>query len=355
MDPVTGPSPPSASRRQSQDFSTVHTGQDDSPAMDSTAKTHLKVSGSLNNIQFDLPVEIVEKVNHFANEVTEMRRGFDNILMVQELQMQQIADLTHGVSRYPRKKEISIDPANSIAKRVHGLDGRPIIANKKFDYDRRTFVENKKDFDSEATFPEQCTVIDIQSLDRENTIVHIDDVVLTGANLECLTKLYCYDDDKKSISPETIDAFVEHYRHTKSVVDGNAYIERASVVSMLMLSAFYDGVDINRYKNMMHESAGHRYLRHDMLQGVEKCIKLAMDSDVHYPTWTDFNVTNWDISIRYLARKKDRTSSGLFIIKFIEYWNGEDIDEYRRKIAAILYNSPSNKIQNHVQAISEEI
>ncbi|KAF2950455.1 hypothetical protein DAI22_01g189100 [Oryza sativa Japonica Group] len=100
------------------------------------------------------------------------------------------------------------------------------------------------------------------------------------------------------------------------------------------------------------------------LQGVEKCIKLAMDSDVHYPTWTDFNVTNWDISIRYLARKKDRTSSGLFIIKFIEYWNGvcltktffqEDIDEYRRKIAAILYNSPSNKIQNHVQAISEEI
>ena len=36
-------------------------------------------------------MEIVEKVNHFANEVTEMRRGFDNILMVQELQMQQIA------------------------------------------------------------------------------------------------------------------------------------------------------------------------------------------------------------------------------------------------------------------------
>uniref|UniRef100_A0A0E0FMC0 Uncharacterized protein n=1 Tax=Oryza nivara TaxID=4536 RepID=A0A0E0FMC0_ORYNI len=268
MDPVTGPSPPSASRRQSQDFSTVHTGQDDSPAMDSTAQTHLK-------------------------------------------------DLTHGVSRYPRKKEISIDPANSIAKRVRGLDGRPIIANKKFDYDRRTFVENKKDFDSEATFPEQYTVIDIQSLDRENTIVHIDDV--------------------------TIDAFVEHYGHTKSVVDGNAYIERASVVSMLI------------YENMMHESAGHRYLCHDMLQGVEKCIKLAMDSDVHYPTWTDFNVTNWDISIRYLARKKDRTSSGLFIIKFIEYWNGEDIDEYRRKLAAILYNSPSNKIQNHVQAISEEI
>lgn len=171
-------------------------------------------------------MEIVEKVNHFANEVTEMRGGFDNILMVQELQMQQIAvfyfaifiivqhffiqlstmyfllqDLTHGVSRYPRKKEISIDPANSIAKRVRGLDGRPIIANKKFDYDRRTFVENKKDFDSEATFPEQYTVIDIQSLDCKNTIVHIDDVVLTGANLECHTKLYCYDDDKKSISP----------------------------------------------------------------------------------------------------------------------------------------------------------
>ncbi|EEC80317.1 hypothetical protein OsI_22359 [Oryza sativa Indica Group] len=33
----------------------------------------------------------------------------------------------------------------------------------------------------------------------------------------------------------------------------------------------------------------------------------------------------------------------------------EDIDEYRRKLAAILYISPSNKFRNHAQAISEEI
>uniref|UniRef100_A0A0E0NWU6 Uncharacterized protein n=1 Tax=Oryza rufipogon TaxID=4529 RepID=A0A0E0NWU6_ORYRU len=149
-----------------------------------------------------------------------MRRGFDNFLMVQELQMQQIANLTHGVSRYPRKKEISVDPADSIATRVRGMDGRPIIANKK----------NKKDYDFKATFSEQLSVVDIQYLDRKNTIVHIDDVVLTGANLECLTKPYCYDDDKKSISPEIIDAFVEHYGHTKHVKNGNAHIERASVV-----------------------------------------------------------------------------------------------------------------------------
>uniref|UniRef100_A0A0D3GFT1 Uncharacterized protein n=1 Tax=Oryza barthii TaxID=65489 RepID=A0A0D3GFT1_9ORYZ len=143
-------------------------------------------------IEASIAAIFYEKVNQFTNEVTEMRRGFENILTVQELQMQQIA--------------ISVDPADYIAKRVRGLDGRPIIANKKFDYDRRTFVENKKDYDFEATFQEQLS----------NTTVHIDDVVLTGANLECLTKAYCYDDDKKSISPEIIDAFVEHYGHTKS-------------------------------------------------------------------------------------------------------------------------------------------
>mgnify|MGYP003703207433 CR=1 FL=1 len=54
-----------------------------------------------------------------------------------------LQDLTDSVSRYPRKKQISVDPVDYIAKRIRGLDGRPIIANKKFDYDRRTFVENK--------------------------------------------------------------------------------------------------------------------------------------------------------------------------------------------------------------------
>ncbi len=62
-------------------------------------------------------------------------------------------------------------------------------------------------------------------------------------------------------------------------MDGNAYIERASVVSMLMLSAFYDGVDINRYKNMMHESAGHRYLRHDMV------INMWLSCKFFWPSW----------------------------------------------------------------------
>uniref|UniRef100_A0A0E0D2E9 Uncharacterized protein n=1 Tax=Oryza meridionalis TaxID=40149 RepID=A0A0E0D2E9_9ORYZ len=61
MDVVTGPSAPSAARRQSQQFSTVTAGEDDSPALNSKAKTHLK-------------------------------------------------DLTHSVSRYPRKNEISVDP-----------------------------------------------------------------------------------------------------------------------------------------------------------------------------------------------------------------------------------------------------
>nr|BAD62297.1 hypothetical protein [Oryza sativa Japonica Group] len=154
MDPITGPSAPAASRRQSLQFSTVTAGEDDSSALDSMAKMYLK-------------------------------------------------------------KQISVDPADYITKRVYRLDGRPIIANKKFDYDRRTFVENKKDYDFEATFQEQLSVVDIQFSDCKNTIVHIDYIVLTGANLECHTKAYCYNDDKKSISPEIINAFVEHYGHTK--------------------------------------------------------------------------------------------------------------------------------------------
>uniref|UniRef100_A0A0E0LL54 Ubiquitin-like protease family profile domain-containing protein n=1 Tax=Oryza punctata TaxID=4537 RepID=A0A0E0LL54_ORYPU len=303
--------------------------------------------------QSDVLKEVLEKINTIGNEVSEIRRdynkGFDNIIMVQELQMQQIADLTHGVTRYPYKKQISIDPANSIAKRVRGPDGRALVPNKKFDFHRMSFIDDKTDYDFVVTFEEKVSVLDIVFSERKNTLVQIEDVVLTGADLECLTKSFSYDHEQKSISPEIIDAFVKHYGHMKPVINGNAYLETASLVSMLIMKcAFYDGVDINCYDNMRHESAGLRYLRHDMiflpictsvkhwyvavidavkhqvhvlesmettvydhtelklvLQGVQKCLSLAIDNGLYFQnSWTDFNVTNWDINIRYLAEKR---------------------------------------------------
>ncbi|KAF2916056.1 hypothetical protein DAI22_09g089733 [Oryza sativa Japonica Group] len=100
-----------------------------------------------------------------------------------------------------------------------------------------------------------------------------------------------------------------------------------------------------------------------LMKGIRKCVRLVLDDKiVENPLWDDYNVQAWKIRIRYnLNNKKDRTSSGLYSIKFMELWTGdslskqfyqEDIDSYRRKLAAILYMSPSNKLRNNICSTS---
>jgi len=51
-------------------------------------------------------------------------------------------------------------------------------------------------------------------------------------------------------------------------------------------------------------------------------------------------------------QQEDQTSSGLFMLKYMEHWNGKSlekkftqnlINEFRKKLAAMLVNSPHNE------------
>jgi hypothetical protein len=72
-----------------------------------------------------------------------------------------------------------------------------------------------------------------------------------------------------------------------------------------------------------------------------------------YFSWPDTYVISWTINIVLgLPQQLDKTTDGLFMLKFIECWNGSRItktftqsliDDFRQKIVALLVNSSINE------------
>ncbi|XP_062209030.1 ubiquitin-like-specific protease 1A [Phragmites australis] len=92
------------------------------------------------------------------------------------------------------------------------------------------------------------------------------------------------------------------------------------------------------------------------VQGFERYMKHLPDEDRNdYKWWKDLDVTSWDINtLQGLPHQEDSTSCGLFVLKFMEHWNGnrlqkdfnqELIDRFRRKLAAILVKSTLNEVK----------
>ncbi|TVU43558.1 hypothetical protein EJB05_10037 [Eragrostis curvula] len=75
--------------------------------------------------------------------------------------------------------------------------------------------------------------------------------------------------------------------------------------------------------------------------------------------WTDMKVKTWPIvTIQGLPQQHDTTSDGLFVLKYIEHWDGDRltknfnqamIDSFRRKLICILFNSSENVVKDHIQ------
>uniref|UniRef100_A0A0E0D3Y3 Ubiquitin-like protease family profile domain-containing protein n=1 Tax=Oryza meridionalis TaxID=40149 RepID=A0A0E0D3Y3_9ORYZ len=326
------------------------------------------------------------KMAHDNTEFQEnMNDRMTNVEHIQQLQLQQV---TNNIFQFPRKRYIEVEYPSTIGKRVRGVNGRAVVSNKKFDCYKRCLVDGKDDFNFVCTTEETRIALRILCAKPTETIIHIDDVVLTKADL----------------------AFVKHFGQSRSIKRHkhmyHAYLETPSVVSMLIKYGYYDGVKLGNTDENMYKSAGVSYVNNDMIflpirtsidhwyvavqdctrkevcvldsmdtteddlkelkflmKGIRKCVRLVLDDKiVENPRWDDYNVQAWKIRIRYnLPNKKDRTSSGLYSIKFMELWTGdslskqfyqEDIDSYRRKLAAILYMSPSNKLRNNICSTS---
>ncbi|EEC80900.1 hypothetical protein OsI_23551 [Oryza sativa Indica Group] len=377
-DPTGSPITTSAATHPTR--SPMTTSAANHPTGDSSAarsRASLRIANTDFAFTGDLSSQICEtqkmliKMAHDNTEFQEnMNDRMTNVEHIQQLQLQQVTDITHGEQHFPRKRYIEVEYPSTIGKRVRGVNGRAVVSNKKFDYYKRCLVDGNDDFDFVCTTDETRIALRILCAKPTETIIHIVDVVLTKADL-------------------IIKAFVKHFGQSRSIKRHkhmyHAYLETPSVVSMLIKYGYYDGVELGNTDENMYKSAGVSYVNNDMIflpirtsidhwyvavldctrkmKGIRKCVRLVLDDKiVENPLWDDYNVQAWKIRIRYnLNNKKDRTSSGLYSIKFMELWTGdslskqfyqEDIDSYRRKLAAILYMSPSNKLRNNICSTS---
>ncbi|KAJ1703356.1 hypothetical protein LUZ63_003135 [Rhynchospora breviuscula] len=71
-------------------------------------------------------------------------------------------------------------------------------------------------------------------------------------------------------------------------------------------------------------AAGKNFLNHDMRNGIQFCISLALKDDLELSTmYGSLDITNWPVEeIKAAPKQQDDSSCGLFVMKFIELWNG---------------------------------
>uniref|UniRef100_A0A0E0GQR8 Ubiquitin-like protease family profile domain-containing protein n=1 Tax=Oryza nivara TaxID=4536 RepID=A0A0E0GQR8_ORYNI len=245
---------------------------------------------------------LITMVHDNAKFLENNNNRMTNVEHNQQLQLQQVTDLTHGEQHFPRKRYIEVEYPTTIGKRVRGVNGRAVA--------------------------------------------------------------YPYDHYEKNISTK-------------------AYLENPSVVPMLINYGYYDGVELRNTNQNMYKSAAVNYVNNDMIflpirtsidhwyvavldcTRKEVCVLDSMDTTEDDLKELKFLMKGIRKCVRLVLDEKivenPRTSSGLYIIKFMELWTGdslskqfyqEDIDNYRRKLAAILYMSPSNKLRNNICSTS---
>ncbi|EEC75784.1 hypothetical protein OsI_12702 [Oryza sativa Indica Group] len=239
-------------------------------------------------------------------------------------------DLTHGEQHFPRKRYIEVEYPTIIGKRVRGVNGRAVVSNKKFDCYKRCLVDDKDDFDFVCTTEERHIMLRILSAKPTEKIIHINDVVLTKADFECLLQAYPYDHYEKNISTK-------------------AYLENPSVVPMLINYGYYDGVKLGNTNQNMYKSAAVNYVNNDMIflpirtsigrwyLGVldctrkEVCVLDSMDTTEDDLKELKFLMKGIRKCVRLVLDEKivenPRTSSGLYIIKFMELWTGDSLSK----------------------------
>ncbi|PVH39256.1 hypothetical protein PAHAL_5G464900 [Panicum hallii] len=134
---------------------------------------------------------------------------------------------------------------------------------------------------------------------------------------------------------------------------GKIYLENTKMAATFQLKQTEES-GIYAQETAQMRTIALNYVKNHMVAGL-KCYFDHIDADVkkEYSWWIDFKLNIWDIDmVEELPQQDDRTSSGLFVLKYMEHWNGKRlekgftqnlIDQFRKKLAAILVNSPLNE------------
>lgn len=246
---------------------------------------------------------------------------------------------------------------------------------------------------------EEDQVAMINSSSEDCILVKIKDSILTKKDMETLTRDYDYDPFDKCLDAKIVDTRIHDMREKISYDErrcGTVYLENTKMAAAFQFTqrgessmcaqetALMRSIALKYVKHHMiflpmrvqHHwflSVIHPRLRRikvlssykpldaalmpavrNMVQGLE-CYFDHIDADDNkeYSWWYDFKLSTWDIDmLDELPQQEDRTSSGLYMLKYMEHWNGRRlekgftqnlIDEFRKKLAAILVNSLHNE------------
>nr|XP_051219340.1 uncharacterized protein LOC127336552 isoform X3 [Lolium perenne] len=245
----------------------------------------------------------------------------------------------------------------------------------------------------------------IMSAPKNTKFVDIGDALLSNNDLRCLTQdgmflhdgvinayIYCISDrghlrDRAGGRVHLESTFVSSRlkRHGEREIDPSdhrrivermdKYLKNDMVFLPINVTASHWYVIVVNAKKcviQVLDSLGAVVKRNDVtltLRGLEKHLKIASQKkDFNIgEKWHDLNVTKWPVIEQFPEpMQTDGASCGLFMINFMEYWTGdmltdhviqEDMNEFRPKLAAILYDSELNKIKGspiYAQSDKEE-
>ncbi|TVU17772.1 hypothetical protein EJB05_33828, partial [Eragrostis curvula] len=264
-------------------------------------------------------------------------------------------------------------------------DAPPEMTNSKLCWET---YRQQVDFVNGLSTREEETLDRINSGPADEVVVQIEDVQLTKKMLEFFATPELYADTY--VSDEVIEAWKRMFRRQnisdtrddgKVLLDSTAkiqffrtigsgendtllnygieYLQHDMVFLPMKRGAHWYLAVINSRKHKIQVLDTNRKQNLDysdlknILMIIEECLELA-GKEGHSNGWPDFKVASWDVErVQNIPRQTDRSSYGLFLIIYLQFWTGEKMSEtftkdninmFRWKLGPSLIWSPLNMI-----------
>uniref|UniRef100_K3XQR1 Uncharacterized protein n=1 Tax=Setaria italica TaxID=4555 RepID=K3XQR1_SETIT len=103
----------------------------------------------------------------------------------------------------------------------------------------------------------------------------------------------------------------------------NVYLENTHIPARFQYTQRHEA-ELCEEEKMHRRAVAFKYVSHEMVEGLHCYLEIIQnDEKEDYHRWKDFNIKTWDIDmLGGLPQQEDRTSSGLFMLKYMEHWNG---------------------------------
>lgn len=359
------------------------------------------------------------RVEDLMEQVLNISCGLSDELGIVEVQPSELYNKTKSSGQHER--HIPADEQNStIVKNAQESDGGKSSSvlenqNKFVSYDIPNPTQMEPGETTNVSQETMCngkdkqTIAQIISCKPSEVLVHIEDVSIPKKIIEILDKEFAHDGPEKYLDDKLVNATIYCLRHKylEEIRDGGkVFLENTETCQLLQRDGKH-AMPKDSLEKSENLKRAINYLNHDMiflplnweqhwylavvsakqheiqlldsmpskntereelkltLKGIEIYLELAAEEQtIKMNSWSDLKVASWKVRmVEGLPKQKDRSSCGLFMLKYMEYWTGdrlsvnftqEDITQFRRDLVPMLVNSPLNKMNNNKKTEGQE-